>query len=239
MIIYFFYFVKIKEMLKIKLHLFYEILKKSALIFVADMSWVLSEIVATAVYNSRGGPEVVAGMSAGWTIANLFFLVFPAIGTSVGVIIGGTLGRNNLEEARMQARWIKRGALVLGLGTALLEFFSIMLVPIVFRSLSPASHEVTRLLIIFIALYMPAWTIQNTQYAIARSGGDAVMGVWVDTTVNMFLFMPCMLLLYYFTDWSSPIMYAIAKLTSIMKAVLAEVQLKKERWVKNLTRIEK
>lgn len=233
------FYVKIKDMLKIKLHLFYEILKKSALIFVADMSWVLSEIVATAVYNSRGGPEVVAGMSAGWTIANLFFLVFPAIGTSVGVIIGGTLGRNKLEEAREQARWIKRGAFVLGLGTALLELFSIMLVPIVFRSLSPASHEVTRLLIIFIALYMPAWTLQNTQYAIARSGGDAVMGVWVDTTVNMFLFMPCMLLLYYFTDWSSPVMYAIAKLTSIMKAVLAEVQLKKERWVKNLTRIEK
>ena len=43
------FYVKIKDMLKIKLHLFYEILKKSALIFVADMSWVLSEIVATAV----------------------------------------------------------------------------------------------------------------------------------------------------------------------------------------------
>ena len=55
------FYVKIKDMLKIKLHLFYEILKKSALIFVADMSWVLSEIVATAVYN-RSCSRYVCGL---------------------------------------------------------------------------------------------------------------------------------------------------------------------------------
>ena len=46
---------------------------------------------------------------------------------------------------------------------------------------------------------MPIWCYQNAQYAVARSGGDAIMGAWVDTTVNIFLFMPAMFLLFGFT----------------------------------------
>lgn len=230
-----FFYVKLKNIFNIKIVLFSEILKKSALIFIADMSWVISETVATAVYNSRGGTEVVSGMSAGWTIAELFFLIFPAVGTSVGVIVGGTLGRNALEEAKLQARWMKTGAAVTGFFAGLCELAAILLIPLVFGRLTPASQFVTRKLLIFVALYMPVWTYQNAQYAVARAGGDAVMGAWVDTTVNMLLFMPCMIVLYIFTDWDSPTIYGVAKLTSIMKAVFAGIQLKKERWVKNLT----
>lgn len=229
------FYVKLKNIFNIKIALFSEILRKSALIFIADMSWVMSETVATAVYNSRGGTEVVSGMSAGWTIAELFFLIFPAVGTSVGVIVGGTLGRNALEEAKLQARWMKTGAAVTGFFAGLCELAAIFLIPIVFGRLTPASQIVTRRLLIFVALYMPVWTYQNAQYAVARAGGDAVMSAWVDTTVNMLLFMPCIILLYQCTDWDSPMIYGVAKLTSIMKAVFAGIQLKKERWVKNLT----
>ncbi len=199
------------------------------------MSWVISETVATAIYNSRGGAEVVSGMSAGWTIAELFFLVFPAVNTSIGVIVGGTLGRNYLEEARVQARWMKTGAAAAGFATGLCEAAAIFLIPIVFGRLTPSSQIVTKKLLLFVALYMPVWTYQNSQYAVARAGGDAVMGAWVDTTVNMLLFTPLMFIMYKFTDLDSPTIYGIAKLTSIIKTVLAGIQLKKERWVKNLT----
>ncbi len=229
------FYVKIKHILKVRIDLFREILKKSALIFIADMSWVISETVATAIYNSRGGAEVVSGMSAGWTIAELFFLVFPAVNTSIGVIVGGTLGRNSLEEARVQARWMKTGAAAAGFATGLCEAAAIFLIPIVFGRLTPSSQIVTKKLLLFVALYMPVWTYQNSQYAVARAGGDAVMGAWVDTTVNMLLFTPLMFILYKFTDLDSPTIYGIAKLTSIIKTVLAGIQLKKERWVKNLT----
>lgn len=229
------FYVKLKNIFNINIKLFNDIFKKSALIFIADMSWVLSEIIATAVYNSRGGAEVVSGMSAGWTIANLFFLVFPAIQTSIGVIVGGTLGKNDLEEARVQAKWLQHGVLVAGLIAGLLETSSILLIPIVFGKLSPESHRVAKMLIIFISCYMPIWCFQNAQYAVARAGGYAILSAWVDTTVNTFLFIPAMFFLYKFTLWSSPVMYGAAKLTSIMKAVIAWTQLKKEKWVKNLT----
>ena len=75
-------------MLKVDFVLYAKILRKSGIIFLSEMSWVITETVMTAVYNGRGGAEIVSGMAAGWTIANLFFLVFGGIHTSVGVIVG-------------------------------------------------------------------------------------------------------------------------------------------------------
>ena len=37
----------------------------------SEVLWVISETVTTAVYNGRGGADVVSGMSAGWAIVNL------------------------------------------------------------------------------------------------------------------------------------------------------------------------
>lgn len=229
------FYVRFRQIFSVNATLFKAILTKSVLIFFADMSWVLSETVVTAVYNSRGGAEVVSGMSAGWTIANLFFLVFPAIHTSVGVIVGGTLGKNALNEARVQARWLKHGAVILGFAAGILEIVAVFLIPLVFARLTPASQDVAKILLIFIACYMPLWCFQNAQYAVARAGGDTAMGAKVDPFVNIVLFMPSIFLLYRFTALSAPVMYALSKLTSIIKAILAHRQLKKEYWVKNLT----
>lgn len=135
------FYVKLKNILKVNLKIFKNIFKKSVLIFVADMSWVISEIVATAVYNSRGGAEVVSGMSGEWTIANLFFLVFPAINTSIGVIVGGTLGKNNLKEARLQAKRLLHGAVIAGTVTGVLEAASILLIPIFLEDF-PANRNI-------------------------------------------------------------------------------------------------
>lgn len=229
------FYVRFKNMLKIKISLFNTIVRKSALIFIADMSWIVSETIATAVYNSRGGAEVVSGMSAGWTIAELFFLCFPAVGTSVGVIIGGTLGRNALEEAKQQAKWMQSGAIILGVLTAIFELTSIFIIPIIFGNLTPYSQLVTKKLIIIVSLYMPIWTYQNAQYAVARAGGDTMISAWVDSFVNMLLFMPAIILLYKYTSWDAPTIYGIAKITSACKTILVGIHLKKELWVKNLT----
>ena len=66
------------------------------------MIWVLSETVTVALYNTRGGAEIVSGMAASFSIANLFFISFSGIHTATGVIMGSTLGANRLDEARSQ-----------------------------------------------------------------------------------------------------------------------------------------
>ena len=82
---------------------------------------------------------------------------------------------------------------------------------------------------------MPLWSYLNTQLAISRAGGDAQLGAWVDISVNSVVFLPVMLILTYFTALSPVTMFGLAKLSDFLKLLIAKHQLKKERWVKNLT----
>lgn len=115
------FYVRTREILKVKLNVFYSMLKKSSLIFLSEISWGLSEMFMTALYNSRGGAETVAGMASGFTIANIFYLVFQGIFVSTMVVVGGTLGRGELEDARNKARWILNGSVIAGLVVGLVQ----------------------------------------------------------------------------------------------------------------------
>lgn len=228
------FYVKFVDLLKVRLQLFGTILGKSVMILVSELSWVLSETVTTALYNSRGGAEVVAGMSAGFAIANLFFISCNGIVTATGVIMGTTLGAGNLEEARRQKNWILNGSAIFGILFLLLGYLSVSLVPIVFVNLSVASHEVTRGLIFVVATYMPLWCYLNAQFAISRTGGDTTLGVLADLITNGLFVVPGMFIMTYLTTLSPVAMYAIIKLSDGIKFTIATIWLKKERWLKNL-----
>jgi putative MATE family efflux protein len=104
----------VRAIFKIDTAFFARVLSKSAMMFFSETAWVVSETIITALYNRRGGSETVAGMAAGWSIANILFLVFPAIHTSTNVIVGSMLGANKLDEAKIKARWIMSGSVIFG-----------------------------------------------------------------------------------------------------------------------------
>ena len=79
------------------------------------------------------------------------------------------------------------------------------------------------------------WSLLNAQYAISRAGGDTKMGVICDTVGNV-LFLGGMILLTFLTPLGPVVMYAIVKLSDVPKAVIAQIWLKKERWLVNLTK---
>jgi putative MATE family efflux protein len=230
------FYSRVKDIFKVKPSLTGTIIKKSVMIAVSEMTWVLSETVSTALYNSRGGAEIVSGMSAGFTIANLFFVSFSGIFTATGVIMGSTLGAGKLDEAREQKSWILNGTIVFGVFFGLLGCLSTLLIPIVFANLSDEARAVARGLVFTAAAYMPVWCYCNGQFAISRTGGDTMMGVIVDLTANFLLFLPGMFIMTYFTDWNPIMMYAIVKLSDVEKIIVAAIWLKKERWLKNLAK---
>jgi putative MATE family efflux protein len=229
------FYVRLRELYRVNMRVFVIILQKSGFIALSEMSWVLTETTMTAVFNGRGGAEIISGMAAGWAIANIFFLVFQGLHTSIGVIVGGTLGKNELDQARHEARWLRSGAIVAGTVVAMIESFSVLLIPIVFGNLSPGAQLITRNMLWVIAVYMPLWSYLNAQFATARAGGDAVMGVWVDVSVNIFLFLPAIFILAVLTNLGPIALYALVKITDFVKVGIAAWQLRTERWVKNMT----
>jgi Na+-driven multidrug efflux pump len=214
--------------------LFGRILSKSGMMLFSETAWVMSETIITALYNRRGGAETVAGMAAGWTIANIIFLVFPAIHASTNVIVGATLGAGKLDEGRLKARWVTSGAVILGAAGGVVAALMTMGIPLVFGNLTQDAQKVTRGIVLVIAAYLPLWCLLNAQFAVSRAGGDTLMGVWVDVGVSYSVFIPIALLISTYTSWGPVLLFGVAKLSDIPKALVAAWWLKKGRWIKNL-----
>lgn len=226
---------RLKTIFRINGKFFADVLSRSAMMFFSETAWVVSETIITALYNRRGGPETVAGMAAGWSVANLFFLVFPAIHTATNVIVGSTLGAGKLDEGRAKARWIMAGSVFFGLAAGLFAALSTAVVPLVFGNLSDQARIVTRSIIFVIAIYLPLWCLLNAQFGVSRAGGDTLMGLFVDVGVTYVLFIPAAFVIARYTSWGPVALFGIAKLSDIPKALVAGWWLAKERWVRNLT----
>ncbi len=212
------------------------ILRKGVLILVSEMIWVLSETMITAIYNGRGGADVVSGMAAAFAIANLIFVVFSGTTTAITVILGQTLGRGELDEARRRKNWLMAAALLFGAAMAGIGIAATGLVPLVFGRLSASAQHICRTMIVCISLYLPLQAYLNAQFAVSRAGGDTAMGAWADGMCTLVLMLPVMFLLARYTSLGPVAMYAWIKSTDAVKVVVCHCLLKKEKWVRNLAR---
>ena len=231
------FMIRMADFFKINGRLFRETLKKGALILFCEMVWVFSETITTAVYNGRGGADVVSGMAAGFSIANLLFVAFGGIYSATGVILGKSLGAGKLEKARTEKTWLLSGAAVFGLFVMLFGFGTTLIVPVVYGRLSASAVKICRDMVTLIAILMPFWLYMNTQQAIARAGGDTAMGFYVDGLLTLFVMIPMVLLLGKYTLIGPVMMYACVKVIDLMKVVIFHFWLKRERWLKNLTKV--
>lgn len=227
-------FIGLSVLKNIDFKLYGRILKKGSLVIISQMMWVGSESLSVAIYNGRGGADVVSGMASSFSICNLFFVSFAGIITATGVIIGKSLGSNELDRARKEKVWMLSGSIVFGSIMCLIGLACSNLVPVVFGSLSQNAQTICKTMIRIIAVLMPLWIYINTQLAIFRAGGDTKVCLYVDGSATLII-IPMLLIMSAFTNWSPITMYMMIKLTDIGKVIIANNQLKKERWVVNLS----
>lgn len=230
------FFTGFLSLFRINRRLVKEILSKSVMMFLSEISWIGSETIMTALYNGRGGAETVAGMAAGFTIANILFLLFGGIWTVSAIIVGGSLGAGKLDEARQKATWIKSGAVVAGVVVAVLGAgLALLFIPMVFSNLTEDARRISLGLVFVILFYLPLWCLLNALFAISRSGGDAAMGMYADVSVSLILLIPGAFALAMLTGLGPVQMFAVLKSTDVIKYFIARYFFNKERWVRNLT----
>ena len=227
--------VRFTQLIKIDGKLFRSILKKGSLVLFCEMVWIMSETVTTAIYNGKGGADVVSGMAASFTIANLFFVAFSGIYSAAGVILGRTLGAGDLERARREKTWLLSGSAVFGVIMMAFGFVTTLLVPLVFGGrLSDSAIEICRSMVILMSFFMPVWVYLNAQQAVARAGGDTAMGAYTDSVITIVIMMPMLFIIGLMTDTDPVMLYLYVKLLDVAKIIVFHIWLKKERWLRNL-----
>lgn len=226
-------FINIAVFKKLDFGLFKIIFEKGWLVIGSQILWVGSESVANAIYNSRGGADVVSGMSSCFSILNLILISFAGINTATAVIIGKSLGANKLKEARDEKRWMLSAAIVFGLIMSLIGFSTTLLVPIVYGKLSIQSQTICKNMINTVSVLIPLWIYINTQLSVLKAGGDTKACMWVDGVVAVCTVV-LLLILAKYTGMGPVALYIGVKTLDIVKIIIGYLQLRKERWVVNL-----
>ena len=209
-----------------------KVIRKGMPIFCNELLWSAGLAALTQCYSTRG-LEVVAGLNISNAICNLLNVVFVALGSAVGILIGQTLGASEYERAKKDSfslMWFTGGVCLL-LAAILISVSG------VFPNAYDTSLEVRiygRWFITITAAFFPVQGFLNALYFTLRSGGKTMITFLFDSVFTWCVPLPTALILCHFTSLPILGIYAIVQAADILKVVIGYILIQKGVWISNL-----
>ncbi|TNF08798.1 MAG: MATE family efflux transporter [Bacillota bacterium] len=223
---------KLFDLFKINKKLLVSIIIMALPLTLNEALWSSGQTVFVHAYARRGDSAFAATTITG-TISQLVFVTFGGIATAVAVMVGNTLGKNDLEKAKDNAKKLIAFAVMFAVGTGLLLFIlSFFIVDI--YDVTEATKNIARFNIRVNALFIPVYSFNVAIYFTLRSGGDTKSTFMMDAMYMWILPVPVALALSYFTKLPVTLMYLFVQMLDIPKMMFGLSRYKKGRWVKNL-----
>lgn len=230
------YIVDVYKSLKVPGGLSKKIIMKGSPLLLNETLWSAGMAMLLQCYSVRG-LNVVAGMNISNTIANLFNVVFIALGDSVAIIIGQLLGAGKMEEAKDQdAKLIAFSvASCFGIGVVM------ALISPLFPKLYNTNGQVRQLAMYFIivaAVCMPQNAFMHAAYFTLRSGGKTVITFFFDSLYAWVVSIPLAFVLSRYTALPIVLVYFSVQAADFAKCIIGFVLLKKGVWLQNIVENE-
>ena len=170
-------------------------------------------------------------------ISDLFFIVFSGLGNGTGVFIGACLGRGDFEEAEREANYFKGLAIIMGITVGILM---VITAPVITDLFNP-TDEVRKITINFLRItgfFTGVYCYNSVCFFTLRSGGDSVRAFILDQSPTYFICLPLAIILgVNAKKWGIDVIliYIITHAGDVVKMFIANLFLKKKKWLRNLT----
>lgn len=209
-----------------------KIIKKSLPIFFNEFLWAASLAALTQNYSFKG-LEVVAGLNISNALCNMLNVVFVALGSAVGILIGQALGASQFEKAKTNSfklMWFTGGICLI---------LTVILISVsgIFPSFYDTTNEVrnyAQWFIIITALFFPVQGFLNALYFTLRSGGKTLITFLFDSVYSWVISISIAVILCRFTTLHIFAVYAIVQSADIIKVAVGYILIKKGVWISNL-----
>lgn len=218
--------------LRVPLALTNKIIIKGMPLLLNEGLWAGGMAVLMQCYSVRG-LSVVAGINIANTIANLFNIVFLALGNAVVIIVGPLLGAGKMDEAKETAYKM----IFFSVCCCLILGGIMVVVAPAFPMLYNTTDEVKDLAAWFIriaAICMPIYGFLHATYFTLRSGGKTIITFIFDSVYLWLVSIPLAFMLAYYTGINILVVYLMCQLVDIFKCMLGYVLLRKGIWIQNL-----
>ena len=221
--------------LRIPSSLLSDILLKGSPLLVNEFLWACSMAVMNQCY-STCGLNVVPAMNISSTMYNLGSVVYIAMGSAVGIIMGQMLGANQPEDAvRDSNRKLITAGVISGVVFGGLMAATAGAFPLLYNT-EPQVRQLATRLILTSALFLPVNSYTHATYFTLRSGGQTMVTFLFDSCFQWLLCVPLAFCLRRFTAISIIPLYFICQGTDLLKSVLGFIMLKQGKWINNLTK---
>ncbi len=218
--------------MKVPAQLTRDITVKGMPLLVNEALWSLGMATLTRCYSLRG-LDVVAAMNISTTVSNLFAATFLSMGSATSIIVGQSLGANDLEGARAQAWKLIAFSLFLSVCGAILLIAASPVVPRIYRTEESVRTLAMNLLMIY-ACCMPLFSYCNSAYFILRSGGKTFITFVFDSGYTWVVAVPICWALVHFTGLDVRAIYLCVQLADIIKVIFGHILIKKGVWINNM-----
>lgn len=220
--------------LRIPALLLKDIFLRGTPLMVNEFLWSVSMAVMNQSY-STCGLDVVPAMNISSTMYNLGSVVYIAMGSAVGIIMGQMLGASEPEE---KIRDSNRKLITAGVASGVI-FGVVMLsvsgvFPLLYNTTDDVRHLATRLICIS-AVMLPMNSYTHATYFTLRSGGQTMVTFLFDSCFQWLICVPLAYGLSRFTGIGILPLYFICQSTDILKCLLGYYMLRQGKWIKNLT----
>lgn len=209
-----------------------KIIIKGTPLLMNETLWSAGMAMLMQCYSVRG-LSVVAGLNIATTIANLFNVVFIALGSAVAIIVGPLLGAGKMEEAKEQAYKM----IFFSVGCCFIMGSLMALLAPLFPAIYNTTDEVKYLAAWFIriaAFCMPIQGFLHATYFTIRSGGKTFITFLFDSVYLWVASVPFAFLLAHYTNMSILPIYLACQLIDLVKCLVGYIMLKKEIWMNNI-----
>ncbi len=209
-----------------------QIIIKGIPLLINETIWSGGQAALVQCYSTRGLVSVAA-FNISSTVSNLFNIVFIALGSAIGIVVGQLLGAGKTEEAVDTDRKMIFFSVVCCLGIGTLMFICAPLFPELYNT----SADVRKLACSLIrvgALFMPLYAFYHSAYFTIRTGGKTVITFLFDSCYLMVVNLPLAFVLSRFTTLPILEIYILVQSVEVFKAVVGFILIKKRVWVNNL-----
>ena len=226
------YMVGLYSTLKVPVHLVKKFIIKGSPLLFNETLWAAGMAVLTQCYSVRG-LSVVAALNIANTIANLFNVVFIALGDSVAIIVGQYLGAGKMQEARDTDNKMIAFSVMCCTAVALIMFSIAHQFPKLYNT-TAETRLIAGWLIMAQAMFMPQNAFLHATYFTLRSGGKTIVTFLFDSVFVWCVSVPIAFVLSRYTALSVVMIFAFVQMGDWIKCVIGFILVKKGVWLQNI-----
>jgi len=226
------YFEGALRSLRVSANLMKKVIIMGTPLLLNEALWAAGVVVQKAAYSERG-LAVVAGMNINSTIANLFNIVFIALGDAVAILVGQKLGAGDFDGAKDTARKIIAFSTATCVVIGSLLALTSGLFPQIYNT-SDEAKQLAQQFILISAVMQPINGLLHSSYFTIRSGGKTGITFLFDSCFLWVLMVPCAFILVRFTTLSIATIFFACESLNLIKVMIGFGILKSGIWMNNI-----